>query len=323
MIADRIIELAGAVGNDIAKDQFLPFYKTFLEDKESEVRTAACGKLADFCQIVDAAAIISQFIPQIKTLQTDQFQYVRQALAENLLPLAPKIGKNATNEHILPVFLALLRDESSDVRLNLFKRIEALNSVIGIENLSQSIIPALTELSQDKNWRIKLSVIKQFPILAKQLGEAFFNEKLTPICITWLQDDIYTIREEAIENIKQLIEIFGAQWAQRNVITKLTSLHIDQRYLHRMTPLFALPVLGPVLPAEEIKKSFVPVLQALSSDRVANVRMNVAKQVIASSKFLKTRAELVQPISQILSGLNGDQDTDVKYFAGKALQSLK
>jgi len=218
---------------------------------------------------------------------------VRQALAENLLPIAPKIGKNATNEHILPIFLTLLRDESSDVRLNLFKRIESLNEVIGIENLSQSIIPALTELSQDKNWRIKSSVIKQFPVLAKQLGEVFFNDKLTPICITWLQDDIYTIREEAIANIKALIDIFGAPWAQRNVVTKLTSLHLEQRYSHRMTPLFALPVLGPVLPSDEIKKSFVPVLKGLSVDRVPNVRMNVAKQIIESAAFLKKKPDLV------------------------------
>lgn len=277
LIADRIMELSKAVGPDIAKDNFLQFYCGFMEDKESEVRTAASAKLADFISLIDSATIIGKIIPLVKTLQTDQFQYVRQALSENLLALAPKIGKNPTNEHILPVFLALLRDESSDVRLNLFKRIEALNSVIGIENLSQSIIPALTELSQDKNWRIKLSVIKQFPILAQQLGEQFFNDKLTPICITWLSDNIFTIREEALINFKNLVGIFGAAWAIRNIVPKLTSLHLDQSYLHRMTPLFALPILAPVLPAEEVKKSFMPVFQTLSTDRVANVRMNAAK----------------------------------------------
>lgn len=236
--------------------------------------------------------MVSKIVPLVKKLMTDQFQYVRQALSENLLPIAPKIGKNATNDHILPIFLALLRDDSSDVRLNLFKRIESLNKVIGIENLSQSIIPALTELSQDKNWRIKLSVIQQFPVLAEQLGEAFFNEKLTPICITWLQDDIFTIREEAINNLKKLVEIFGAQWATRNCVSKITSLHLDSRYLHRMTPLFALSTLAPVLPAEEIKKSFVPVMQSLSTDRVANVRMNVAKSAIKCATVLKSKPDL-------------------------------
>lgn len=130
-------------------------------------------------------------------------------MAENILALCPIIDKHATNEYILPIFLKLLKDESSDVRLNLFKRLEDMNKVLGIENLSQAIIPALTELSQDKNWRIKLSVVEQFPVLARQLGETFFNEKLSPICVAWLNDSIYSIREAAINNLRQLTEIFG------------------------------------------------------------------------------------------------------------------
>lgn len=49
LVADRIIELANAVGKDTAKDNFLPYFCSFLDDKESEVRTAACGRIADFC----------------------------------------------------------------------------------------------------------------------------------------------------------------------------------------------------------------------------------------------------------------------------------
>jgi serine/threonine-protein phosphatase 2A regulatory subunit A len=45
--------------------------------------------------------------------------------------------------------------------------------------------------------------------LARQLGETFFVEKLNAICITWLSDSIFSIREAAINNIKQLTEIFG------------------------------------------------------------------------------------------------------------------
>ncbi len=114
----------------------LPSYCSFLQDSESEVRTAGVSRLSDFCKILDARTIIEKIVPCLKKLQADTFQYVRSALAENILALCPLIDKAATNEHILPLFLALLRDESSDVRLNLFKRLEDLNQVIGIENLS-------------------------------------------------------------------------------------------------------------------------------------------------------------------------------------------
>ena len=73
LVADRIIELANAMGKDSVKDHFLPFFCSFLEDKESEVRTAACGRIADFCSILDPTTIISKIVPTLKTLQTDTF----------------------------------------------------------------------------------------------------------------------------------------------------------------------------------------------------------------------------------------------------------
>jgi serine/threonine-protein phosphatase 2A regulatory subunit A len=106
--------------------------------------------------------------------------------------------------------------------------------------------------------------VEQFPILAKQLGEQFFNDKLNPICITWLNDSIYSIREAAINNLKQLTEIFGVTWAQKYMLPKLLSLHVESNYLHRLTPLFGMAALAPVLNAETIKKFFIPVMVTLS-----------------------------------------------------------
>jgi serine/threonine-protein phosphatase 2A regulatory subunit A len=204
-----------------------------------------------------------------------------------MLSLCPIIDKPATNEHILPVFLNLLRDENSEVRLNLFKRLHDLNEVIGIEELQQSIIPSLTELSQDKNWRIKLSVVEQFPILARQLGEPFFTDKLNPICVIWLKDSIFTIREAALNNFKQLTIIYGNQWSAKHAVPKIMIQHQDPNYLQRLTPLFFMTMIADTFPADIVKAHFLPVLKTLSRDRVANVRMNVAKSINAIGVGLK------------------------------------
>ena len=135
MVADRIMDLAKGIGFEQAKEVLLPFYAAFLKDAESEVRTAAVGRLADFCKILDAQSIIVKIIPNLKDLENDSFTYVRSALAENILSVCPIIERGPTNEHVLPIFLNLLRDENSEVRLNLFKRLEDLNQVIGIEDL--------------------------------------------------------------------------------------------------------------------------------------------------------------------------------------------
>ena len=58
LVADRIMDLAKGIGFEQAKEVLLPFYSGFLKDAESEVRTAAVGRLADFCKILDANSIV-------------------------------------------------------------------------------------------------------------------------------------------------------------------------------------------------------------------------------------------------------------------------
>ena len=52
------------------------------------------------------------------------------------------------------------------------------------------------------------------PLLASQLGAAYFNEKLGGMCIDWLKDCVFAIREAAITNLRKLIEVLGAEWAE-------------------------------------------------------------------------------------------------------------
>ena len=53
-MADRIMDLSQGIGIEQAREHLLPNYCTFLQDSESEVRTAAVGRLSDFCKMLDA-----------------------------------------------------------------------------------------------------------------------------------------------------------------------------------------------------------------------------------------------------------------------------
>ena len=53
--------------------------------------------------------------------------------------------------------------------------------------------------------------------------------------------------------------------------------------MHRLTPLFGVAKLGGAVPPEVVRRQFIPVVQALSKDKVANVRMNAAKAIMALS----------------------------------------
>lgn len=73
--------------------------------------------------------------------------------------------------------------------------------------------------------------------------------------------------------------IYGPHWATKNVIPKIMWQHSDLNYLHRLTPLFFMSTMAESLPADVVKAHFLPVLVALQKDRVANIRMNVAKSI--------------------------------------------
>lgn len=73
LVADRIMEIANSIGFEHTKEALLPYYCNFLADSESEVRTAAVRRIADFCQILDKPTIDSKILPNLKKLQTDSF----------------------------------------------------------------------------------------------------------------------------------------------------------------------------------------------------------------------------------------------------------
>jgi serine/threonine-protein phosphatase 2A regulatory subunit A len=58
MVADRIMDLATGIGFEQAKENLLPYFCSFLKDLEPEVRTAAAGRMSDFCRILDDQSIL-------------------------------------------------------------------------------------------------------------------------------------------------------------------------------------------------------------------------------------------------------------------------
>lgn len=48
LVADKLMEISEAIGIDTAKEHLTSYFCQFLEDTESEVRTAAARRLSDF-----------------------------------------------------------------------------------------------------------------------------------------------------------------------------------------------------------------------------------------------------------------------------------
>ncbi|SCV68556.1 BQ2448_677 [Microbotryum intermedium] len=351
MVADHFVKLATAAGEDHVREDLVVAFVALLKDNEAEVRTAAAGQIPGFAKLVDREIILARLMPCIRDLSTDTSQHVRAALATQISGLAPLLGKDSTIEHLLPLFLHLLKDEFPDVRLNIISKLDMVNAVIGIELLSKALLPAIVQLAEDKQWRVRQAIIEYIPLLAQQLGVAFFDEQLASLCMNWLGDPVFSIREAATVNLRKLTEAFGVEWAKSAIIPQVINLGTNTNYLFRMTTVFAITVrrdrtdhvyrhlksektdreldvclfsqtMAPALDVDVIRSSVLQTVTLLVSDRIPNIRFNVAKALETLAKAVAGQPggkELVaEEILPSLEKLRNDTDADVRFFAEQA-----
>ena len=323
MAANRFEKLAISLDSAEARDKFVPAFVNLMKDSEAEVRTAISKQIPGFSVLIPREVILREIIPNVEVLSQDSSQHVRAALASEISRLAPLLGKDKTIESLLPTFLLMLKDEFPDVRLNIISKLHVVNEVIGIDLLSKSLLPAISDLAKDKQWRVRLAIIEYIPLLAEQLGVSFFDRELGPLCMTWLWDNVYSIREAATLNLKKLAEVFGIEWAKEEIIPHIIVVGANTNYLYRLTVLFAVTVLIPVVDTETINKSIIPFLNNLMNDPIPNIRFNIAKTFkVLVEAYLKPQYPL-EEIEEDNQETSKVEDTAEEQSAGQAEKEKK
>eukprot|EP00965_Chrysotila_dentata_P229187 6197035-Pleurochrysis_carterae.AAC.2 len=107
--------------------------------------------------------------------------------------------------------------------------------------------------------------------------------------LAWLKDCVYTIRQSAIENIRQIVEAFGVEWATGSLLPEVLATHTSTNYLYRLTALSAVTSLARIVGEEVLCSRLLPLVITMASDPVPNVRFNVAKTLQAILGLLPPR----------------------------------
>lgn len=58
----------------------------------------------------------------------------------------------------------------------------------------------------------------------------------------WLLDNVYAVREAMTKKLKEVVAIYGLQWASKKIIPRLVNMGTEKAYLARLTTLFAIAV---------------------------------------------------------------------------------
>lgn len=353
MAADRFEKIAvNFKDNEEQINSLINPFLELLKDNESEVRKAIAKQLPGFCKLINKTVLLEKVIPQVENLSNDPSELVRSSLASEITGLTPLLDKDVVIKHLLPIYLTMLKDEYPEVKLNIISKLNIVNETIGIELLSESLLPAISELAKDKQWRVRLAIIEYIPLLAEQLGVEFFDEELGELVLSWLWDNVYSIREAAVNNLEELSKIFGSKWADEHIISRIlkTDPNLLDNFVYRITSLFTLTRIIPVVDIDIALKRILPFIDNLVNDLVPNIRFNVAKTYLVTTKALLNKSdeifvgasnkkkfepkelnkeELQNSIKYInnsilpsIETLKNDSDADVKYFANESFVGI-
>lgn len=330
MAAERYATIAEQFGqNKEYINSLIPPFLSLCQDNESDVKKAIAEQLPGFTKYIsDSNVIIDDILPAVRNLSTDESETVRASLALKITDLVLLLNKDEVIQHLLPILLNMLKDEFPNVRLNIIANLKNVNEVIGIDMLSESLLPAITELAKDVNWRVRIAIIEYTPVLAEQLGVQFFDQQLSDLFLSWLWDTVHAIRQAAVQNLTKLTVIFGSDWCRDEIIARLLKFdsQLLENFVYRFTMLSALTALVEVVDVSVVVDQVLPFVVGLADDKVPNIRFNVAKSYAKISDILvkANKTQLIkETIIPSLEKLCQDEDFDVRYFAGIALQGIK
>lgn len=71
---------------------------------------------------------------------------------------------------------------------------------------------------------------------------------------------VYSIREAATKNLQRLAQEFGADWAKDHLVPKVLAMIKNPHYLYRMTVLFAVSMLAPVVGSDTVCNTMLPMI---------------------------------------------------------------
>jgi len=166
--------------------------------------------------------------------------------------------------------------------------------------------------------------VDQLPLLAEKLGVEFFNISVNDVCLQLLSDPVFDVREATARALGTLVAHFGSDWFCAQIWPKMSILGKDRNYRRRMTVLHALGHVGAA--AATINQDFtnvhiMPAIMAMSSDKIANIRISVATTLQRLGSLLN--GSIVNShMKPVLEKLKDDIDLDVQDCAKEAILSL-
>ncbi|KAG8571241.1 hypothetical protein GDO81_011567 [Engystomops pustulosus] len=261
-----------------------------------------------------------------ETLAADMQWKVRRTLAFSIHELALILGDSLTAADLLPIFNGFLKD-LDEVRIGVLKHLYDFLKLLQPDKRREYLYQLQEFLVTDncRNWRFRAELAEQLILLLELYSARDIYDYLLPIALTLCGDKVSSVRWISYKLVSEMVKklyFAPTPTLALDLMNKLVEQFCKSpKWSGRQTFVFICQALieDDCLPMEQFAMHLMPHLLQLASDRVANVRVLLAKtlkQTLLEKEYFLTSANSHQEaVEQTIVALQMDYDNDVKYFA--------
>ncbi|XP_050524132.1 serine/threonine-protein phosphatase 4 regulatory subunit 1-like isoform X2 [Daktulosphaira vitifoliae] len=251
---------------------------------------------------------------------------VRRKAASYIHKLAIFIGEEATSRDLLPIFESLVLD-LDEVRSGAIDNFSAFLRMLSI-SVRSDLAPMMCRFLKtdyEWNWRFRQNFCEQLVESLHLFTPLDMYHHIYEVCLSLLMDRISSVRLSALSLVPELLVVLNKNLSLKRlmlneIVTRFGKADLwSRRQMFAQICYYILSYGEKCLTAGDFNNELLPTLLNLSSDRVPNVRLMVAKTlsllISNNSIFMGIKNFQYDVIENALTELSKDNDRDVRYFA--------
>ncbi|XP_012165643.1 serine/threonine-protein phosphatase 4 regulatory subunit 1 isoform X3 [Bombus terrestris] len=248
---------------------------------------------------------------------------VRRTLASSIHEIAIILGEELTITDLVPIYDGFIKD-LDEVRVGILKHLATFLKILK-PTVRLQYLPRLKEfLTTDNewNWRFREELATQLLDIVNLFDPADVDRFIVPLALDLLRDKYAAVRYVALSLMTQIVaHLSDNRRLVKALFRKLKSLVYARKWVRRQTFAFVCANLisKNAISGDRFSQEMLPTLLEISSDKVPNVRLVVArtlsKNVIPmGSEWLGVKQ--AEEVENRLREMRSDPDRDVRVLAG-------
>ncbi|KZC08405.1 PREDICTED: serine/threonine-protein phosphatase 4 regulatory subunit 1-like [Dufourea novaeangliae] len=250
---------------------------------------------------------------------------VRRTVASGIHEIAVILGKNLTADVLVPIHSSFVKD-LDEVRIGILKNLATFLKLLEPRD-RYLYLPMLKEFlatDNESNWRFREELATQLLETVRLFQPYDVERYIAPLSFTLLSDKVAAVRHVALSLVTKIVAYLTAHRHSMSRLFKDLRCSLGvyaEKWTGRQTYAFLCGQLVSNNAITRIKfsRELLPILLQLSTDKVPNVRLAVARTLLKDVVPMGPcwlDSEEVEEVEKILLKMQSDPDRDVRVLAG-------